>query len=589
MDITVAVNGAFKANRANTAAQDILNMKKRLSALLDNQDKLDDPDWLRKLFGEELKEIGHFDIDDEDSIQGTFGGFNIEWDEKRFRFETDVDDDVLLFVGDPAKKRNQTGAVEVSSFLGAIKTVFPRLDFHFISYCYIYGGEWVIFIEGEEDEEDFRWDDENNGEKKKDAYVAWRSAYREMWLLEDWVPADKLNTTKEKLQKAEAAFKLEMFQSLCDECGEDPCGCKSHEGYEDGEVSSEKGALFLAVKHPDRFLEIPEKFRTKEVCLAAVKSIDAVCAFIPKNLQSEEFFIEAVKTNALAEEQHYLYYNFAFKYIPEKHRTEKVCLEAMTQKVFNIVEEGKCTFLQYIPYSSFTQKLCLAVVNMYEFALSYIPVNLITAEICLAAVQKKAYALKHIPEELQSEEFFIEAAKVNGQALLHIPVAYKTKKVCETALQQHPDALDADELNNIGWDLFEKGDYDTGILLLDKAIEKDSENQYAWDSRGECYFSKGDFIKAVADFKKAVELDPDDQGHKDNLAKAEAELKKQSQAAKPQAQTGTARTCTACGTSLRAQAKFCSGGGVKQAVACANCGKQPREGAKFCSGCGGKL
>ena len=156
-----------------------------------------------------------------------------------------------------------------------------------------------------------------------------------------------------------------------------------------------------------------------------------------------------------------------------------------------------------------------------------IPEQWRTREVCLMSIASYGSICELIPEELQSEEFFLEAVKVNanGKALKYIPVDFLTPKVCNTAVQLYPHALDSNDLNNIGCELFEHGAYDTAIFLLDRAIKLDSENQLAWDSRGECYFGKGNFEKAVMDFKKAVEIDPNRQLFKDNLAKAEAAMK----------------------------------------------------------------
>jgi tetratricopeptide (TPR) repeat protein len=44
---------------------------------------------------------------------------------------------------------------------------------------------------------------------------------------------------------------------------------------------------------------------------------------------------------------------------------------------------------------------------------------------------------------------------------------------------------------------------------LNRAIELDPENDYAYASRGQTYRKTGDFLKAIVDFNKALELDPD--------------------------------------------------------------------------------
>jgi tetratricopeptide (TPR) repeat protein len=97
--------------------------------------------------------------------------------------------------------------------------------------------------------------------------------------------------------------------------------------------------------------------------------------------------------------------------------------------------------------------------------------------------------------------------------------------ILHRAVELRPNYIDY--INQLGCFYHEKGEYDTAISYLDSAIEKDPDYCLIYNSRGDCHFSNGDFTKAVADFQKAVELDPRDQHYKDNLAKAEAALKKQ--------------------------------------------------------------
>jgi hypothetical protein len=123
------VDGAYRGN-----PEDIAYMKKRLSALLENQDKLDDPQWLRELFGEELVEIKEFDlfedddnlgpvnIYDEEKRSGVFEGFRYKWD--------NIDIENLQFNGYSPVNDYSSGDIEV--FIRSIKRVFPRIKFHFM-------------------------------------------------------------------------------------------------------------------------------------------------------------------------------------------------------------------------------------------------------------------------------------------------------------------------------------------------------------------------------------------------------------------------------------------------------------------------
>jgi hypothetical protein len=68
------------------------------------------------------------------------------------------------------------------------------------------------------------------------------------------------------------------------------------------------------------FPSFPEASRTREVCILAIKAFESVCAHIPKELQSEEFFVEAVSVNENGK---------ALKYVPKEYRTLNVCMAAL--------------------------------------------------------------------------------------------------------------------------------------------------------------------------------------------------------------------------------------------------------------------
>jgi hypothetical protein len=86
------------------------------------------------------------------------------------------------------------------------------------------------------------------------------------------------------------------------------------------ELQRLKRWLDFVRKNPSDFPRIPEKYRTREICLIAVESRGGVCAHIPTALQSEEFFIEAVNVNTNGK---------ALKYVPDEFRTLNVCLASV--------------------------------------------------------------------------------------------------------------------------------------------------------------------------------------------------------------------------------------------------------------------
>ena len=63
--------------------------------------------------------------------------------------------------------------------------------------------------------------------------------------------------------------------------------------------------------------------------------------------------------------------------------------------------------------------------------------------------------------------------------------------------------------NNRGLAYGEKGDYDSAIEALTKAIELNPNYAAAYNNRGNAYRDNGNFDRAIADYTKAIELKPD--------------------------------------------------------------------------------
>ena len=263
-----------------------------------------------------------------------------------------------------------------------------------------------------------------------------------------------------------------------------------------GKIDSEEKALDFVRKKPEYFLQIPEQWRTKEVCLAAITSFGMPCAEVPAELQSEEFFLEAVRINTNGK---------ALKYIPEEFRTMDVCSEAIrkfpealeyvpetlkTSEMCLAAVQRNCMLLKYIPEDLKTLEICLIAVRESPDTLRYVPEKPIMKElclaaelkstrwnlldipeyfmttelclrvvrdrgrdleylpdkqktepICLAAVQKDGLALYHVPKNIITAELCMTAVKKNGMALEHVPVELKTTELCLAAVKKNGMAL----------------------------------------------------------------------------------------------------------------------------------------------------
>lgn len=71
-----------------------------------------------------------------------------------------------------------------------------------------------------------------------------------------------------------------------------------------------------------------------------------------------------------------------------------------------------------------------------------------------------------------------------------------------------------------GGELVRDGEFDAAITYLLGVVEKDSENEYAYNFLGSAYFEKGEFPQALKAYLTAVELVPDYLGAMVNMGHA---------------------------------------------------------------------
>ena len=83
-----------------------------------------------------------------------------------------------------------------------------------------------------------------------------------------------------------------------------------------------------------------------------------------------------------------------------------------------------------------------------------------------------------------------------------------------------PPDMKADDLNESARTAMQNGDFPLAIQLLERAVEVEPKNKYAWNNLGLCYLSLRQNDDAVAAFKKALEVNPYDEFAYNNLGRA---------------------------------------------------------------------
>ena len=134
--------------------------------------------------------------------------------------------------------------------------------------------------------------------------------------------------------------------------------------------------------------DIPKKFITEEICLAAIKNEngDRVLQFVPEIFKTPKICLNSVKGDG---------YNL--KYVPDELKTQEMCLVA--------AENSNWPVLEFMPKHLLTPEICIATVKN-NILLGAIPEELRTLEVCLAAYKNHPdSAKKFIPKELRMEVF----------------------------------------------------------------------------------------------------------------------------------------------------------------------------------------
>lgn len=161
---------------------------------------------------------------------------------------------------------------------------------------------------------------------------------------------------------------------------------------------------------------VPKKFRTIDVCKAAVKVWGDNLEHVPANLIDAEMCLLAVQNDG-----------HALEYVPMSLRSKSICLAAVTNA-------GKA--VRYVPHNRlFDETLWLAAVSQDGEMLEYVPEHLRTDDIYLAAIKQNGTMLRLVPEYL-AEGLIKIALKQNAEALEYVPDSLKTQAMCDNAVKR---------------------------------------------------------------------------------------------------------------------------------------------------------
>ena len=178
--------------------------------------------------------------------------------------------------------------------------------------------------------------------------------------------------------------------------------------------------------------DVPEEFKTEELCLEAVRKDGLALQFVPwgqLNLtvsEKVELCLEAVKQDS-----------FALKNMPWRQLnlavSEKVeiCIEAVKQNGYS---------LQFVPKGLMTAEVCLEAVKHGGKALQFVPEKTRTAEICIEAVKREDNASMYVPGKLREKvrSKFNNMTKIDIRALTGEEIRFAFYELAERELNSVP-------------------------------------------------------------------------------------------------------------------------------------------------------
>ena len=198
-----------------------------------------------------------------------------------------------------------------------------------------------------------------------------------------------------------------------------------------------------AIDHSRFCVDIPDSFKTKEMLLYAFSKNPEYIISMPEEFVNEEIASAAVEHSG-----------FLLRYVPERLRTKDICMIAvksgndglLKNVPSNVLDAEIClTWLKHvkrvvqplkqIPKSLWNYDICLAAVKIDGDELGRIPKEYIDGAMCLAAVRETAAAAKNIPAEIFTKEMAELVVSDSGVWFEYIPKRLLTEELCILAIR----------------------------------------------------------------------------------------------------------------------------------------------------------
>ena len=172
-------------------------------------------------------------------------------------------------------------------------------------------------------------------------------------------------------------------------------------------------------------VNIPDCFKTPDMCLEAVSSMDSVYKHVPVDLITPQIIDVVVKRM----------YDSTLRNLPQTHITQEICNAAFALSLNNI---------HYIPDHFKTRKMCDKLTEDRPFFISHIPLRLFTSKMAKGAVNYHAHCIENIPLEYITQDICYTVLEKNPRYINRIPEIFITQKMCNHVMHYVPqDVLNA--------------------------------------------------------------------------------------------------------------------------------------------------
>jgi tetratricopeptide (TPR) repeat protein len=187
-------------------------------------------------------------------------------------------------------------------------------------------------------------------------------------------------------------------------------------------------AHFLEERGYDQLKEVPEEFRTLDICLKVIRETSsqgyvANAKYFPKDLLATTEIVEALWEKGISN----------LCYIPKNCITKELLLKS----------KGNCLQPKYIPNKLWDYELCKWAVTVTR-DLNELPQGLLDYDLCLRAVKYNTYAIRGVPDCYRDEQMYLTALAYSRVSYCHsaIPSKYYRPEMMCKAIDINPMAID---------------------------------------------------------------------------------------------------------------------------------------------------